>query len=417
MQTGYEGDELRAFDDGEDFAALLEEYDQQDEPERGDIREAEILLIDPAEIVVDLGAKRDGIVPQHDIERLDPAFLKQLQVGDRVSVFVLNPSDKDGNLLVSLNLGLQSNDWQAAQEMMDSGEIVECEVIGQNPGGVLVRYGRTEGFIPNSHLLEIPQGLRGEDRSAAVRAMLGRKLRLKVIEVNQRRRRLILSQREAQRDVRVQQKARLMGDLQVGDVIEGTVTGVRDFGVFVDLGGADGLVHVSELAWHRVPHPGDLLNVGDSVKVFILELDSTNQRIALSLRRTQPDPWDVVSQTYEPGQVVTGKVSNVVEFGAFIVLPDGIEGLLHVTEMGDGTLTEPHSYVKRGDQVTVRIVGIEPERKRIGFTQKELGLSQPSAAGIDGGESIELNEEGHIAAARDGQGEVRLPLPVEDEGR
>ncbi len=363
-------------EENQDFGDLLDSFYEFDQPARGDIREAEILQIRPDEIVVDLGVKRDGIVPAHDIERLPPQVLKSLQVGQTVPVYILNPSDRDGNLIVSLNLGLQGQDWERAQSLLESGEVIETEVTGYNKGGLLVRFGRLEGFVPVSHMLDVPQGLAGAERRKAMEAMIGQTIGLKVIEVNRGRRRLILSQREAQREWRQIQKKRLLSELRVGDVVTGRVTGIRDFGVFVDIGGADGLIHVSELAWHRVPHPADAVKVGDEIKVYVLELDEENQRIALSLRQTIPDPWDVVEQTYQVDQIVEGTVSNVVDFGAFVVLPDGIEGLLHVTEMADGTLKEPYSYVKRGDKVTMKIVRIEPERKRIGFTQRGLDLPQ-----------------------------------------
>lgn len=356
-----------------DFGDLLDTSLEYSPPARGDIRHAEILEIRDNEIVVGLGAKRDGIVPTQDVERLDPAILKTLHVGDVVPVYILNPSDREGNLLVSLNLGLQGRDWEDATHLMQTGEIIEAEVTGFNRGGLLVRIGRLEGFVPASHLADIPLGMSDQDRRAAITKMIGKTVGLKVIEVNQARRRLILSQREAQRGYRARQKERLLGDLQVGAVVSGKVTGIRDFGVFVDVGGADGLIHVSELDWHRVPHPADVVKVGQEVQVYILELDREHQRIALSLRRTRPDPWAIVEETYHIGQVVEGTVSNVVDFGAFVVLPDGIEGLLHLTEMGDGTYTEPYSYVRTGDKVTVRIVRIEPDRKRIGFTQRDLG--------------------------------------------
>lgn len=364
----------------QDFGALLDRYYEVEQLQRGDIREAEILQITPHQIVVDLGAKRDGLVPATDLERLDPQILQSLRVGDVVPVYVLNPSDQDSNLIVSLNLGLQGHDWARAHQLLASGELTEAEVIGYNKGGLLVRFGRLEGFVPNSHCLDLPQGLSGAERQEAVEQLMGKTLALKVIEVNQRRRRLILSQREAQREWRSAQKQRLLNQLKVGDIVSGHVTGVRDFGVFVDIGGADGLIHVSELAWHRVPHPRDVVKVGDVLKVYVLELDHEHQRIALSLRRALPNPWDVVEQTYQVGQIVEGTVGNVVDFGAFVVLPDGIEGLLHITEMGDGTLSEPYSYVKSGDRITVRIVRIEPERRRIGFTQRGLGLGLPSGA-------------------------------------
>lgn len=363
----------------QDFGALLDDYYSFAEPQRGDIRDAEILEINEYEIVVDMGVKRDGIVPPQDLERMLPSLLNSLHVGDVVPVYVLNPSDADGNLIVSINLGLQGHDWDRARELLASSDVVEAAVTGYNKGGLLVQFGRLEGFVPVSHCADIPHGLSGQERRDAMEAMIGQTLGLKVIEVNQGRRRLILSQREAQREWRATQKERLLDELKVGDIVTGTVTGIRDFGVFVDIGGADGLIHVSELAWHRVPHPSDVVSVGDEISVYVLELDHEQQRIALSLCRTLPDPWDTVLENYEVGQIVEGQVNNVVDFGAFVVLDDGIEGLLHVTEMGDGTLSEPHSYVRRGDRLSLRVVRIEPEKKRIGFTQTDLGITHPTA--------------------------------------
>lgn len=360
-----------------EFGDLFESSLDYSQPARGDIRDAEIMEIRETEIVVDLGVKRDGVVPPQDVERLDPAYFKSLRVGDVVPVYVLNPSDRDGNLVVSLNLGLQGQDWARAAQLLESGEIIEAEVTGSNRGGLLVRFGRLEGFVPTSHLAETASPA-DQDRRDALNALTGQTLGLKVIEVNQARRRLILSQREAQRNWRAQQKQKLLDSLKVGSIVSGRVTGIRDFGVFVDIGGADGLIHVSELDWHRVPHPKDVVKVGQQIDVYVLELDKERQRIALSLRRTQPDPWETVEETYHIDQVVEGTVSNVVDFGAFLVLDDGIEGLLHVTEMGDGTLTEPHSYVKRNDHVQVKIVRIERDRRRIGFTQKGLGIASPA---------------------------------------
>jgi small subunit ribosomal protein S1 len=387
----------------QDFADLLESSFEVDDLQRGDIREAVILDIRKSEIVVDVGVKHDGIIPQQDIERMEDGLFKSLNVGDSVPVYVLNPSDQDGNLIVSLNLGLQGHDWTRASELMESGEIIESEIIGYNRGGVLVQFGRLEGFVPSSHLVDLGQGSADYERSEAMNEMVGQTIALKVIEVNQSRRRLILSQREAQREWRTQQKQKLLEELKVGDIVPGRVTGVRDFGVFVDIGGADGLIHVSEMAWHRVPHPGDVVSIGDEIDVYILDLDHEQQRIALSLRRTYPDPWDHVEENYEIGQIAEGTVSNVVDFGAFVVLADGIEGLLHITEMGDGTLTEPHSYVKRGDVIPLQIVRIEKERKRIGFTQKDLDLAVPTAP-------VEVEAAGQVDS-----GEEPLPVALDDD--
>ena len=365
------------------FEDLLEDSFEFFQPTRGDIVDAEILEMRHDEIVVGLGAKRDGIVPSQDVQRLDPAIKKSFHVGDRVPVYVLSPSDKDGNLIVSLNLGLQGHDWLRASQLLESGELIEAEVTGYNRGGLLVRFGRLEGFVPSSHLAEPPGNL---ERPGLTVPKAGQKLNLKVLEVNQARRRLILSEREALKGRRNLQKAKLLESLKVGMILTGTVTGIRDFGVFVDIGGADGLIHVSELDWHRVPHPSEVVTVGEKIQICVLDLDKDNQRIALSLKRCKTDPWGKVFETYQVGQTVQGVVSNVVDFGAFVVLADGIEGLLHLTEMADGGLLEPYSYVKQGDSVEVRIVRIEPERKRIGFSQRPDDV-QPAENAVGAGAS------------------------------
>ncbi len=351
------------------FAELLEAYESYEytPPRRGEIRNAIILQIDDREIIVDLGVKQDGIVPSQDLERLDDALRAGLKVGDEVPVYVLNPRDQDENLIVSINMGLQRYDWEKARKLLESEEVVKVSVTGSNRGGILVRWNRLEGFIPSSHL--VSAAFSGERRDSWD-SLRDQDLVVKVIEVDQDRRRLIFSEREAQREWRAQQKARLLAELQEGDVVRGTVTGLRDFGAFVNLGGADGLIHVSELAWHRVDHPRDVLSVGDEIDVYVLSLDRGNNRIALSRKRLLRDPWEDAAERYHEGQLVEGMVTNVVDFGAFVALDNGLEGLLHLSEMGDGSLKEPHSYVKKGDRLSLRISHLEPEKRRVGFTQR-----------------------------------------------
>jgi small subunit ribosomal protein S1 len=357
------------------FLEMLEASFDYAPPQRGEIRNAIILQIEPNEIIVDMGAKQDGIVTTQDLERLDPQFRKSLKVSQNVPVYVLNPRDSEGNLIVSINMGLQQYDWDSARRLLENDEVVEVTVTGHNRGGVLVRWNMLEGFIPSSHMVTVSAGLQGNDRREALDDLKGQKLGVKVIEVDQDRRRLIFSEREAQREWRAQQKARLLAELNEGDVVRGTVTGLRDFGAFVNLGGADGLIHVSELAWHRVDHPRDVLRVGDEIDVYVLSLDRESNRIALSRKRLLPDPWDNALENYFEGMLVEGTVTNVVDFGAFIALDDGLEGLLHLSEMGDGSLKEPHSYVKKGDRLQLRISRLEPDQRRVGFTQR-WGIDQ-----------------------------------------
>lgn len=390
-----------------EFLELLEASFDYTPPERGEIRNATILQIDPkGDIIVDLGSKQDGIVPAQDTERLDPEYRAKLAVGVEVPVYIMNPRDNDGNLIVSINQGLQQYDWEAARTLLNTEDVVEVTVTGHNRGGVLVRWHRLEGFIPTSHLVTVGTG--GHDRRDSLNTLNNRVLGVKVIEVDQDRRRLIFSEREAQKEWRQQQKARLLSELMEGDVVTGTVTGLRDFGAFVNLGGADGLIHVSELAWHRVDHPRDVLRIGDEIEVYVLSLDRDTNRIALSRKRLLPDPWSDAMNRYHEGQQVEGTVTNVVDFGAFIALDDGLEGLLHLSEMGDGSLKEPHSYVKKGDRLQLRISRLEPDKRRVGFTQR-WGTEQPIVSG-EGSEEGETRAEG---AAESDQEPVAESLEAE----
>jgi small subunit ribosomal protein S1 len=362
-----------------EFEQLLESSFAYMPPRRGEIRNAIILQIDSREIIVDMGVKQDGIVPSQDIERLDPEVRNSLQVGGEVPVYVLNPRDQDDNLIVSINMGLQQYDWEKARQLLKSEDVVQVSITGHNRGGILVRWNRLEGFIPSSHLISVNLS---NERRDMWNDLLNKQLGVKVIEVDQDRRRLIFSEREAQKEWRAQQKARLLAELKEGDIVKGTVTGLRDFGAFVNLGGADGLIHVSELAWHRVDHPRDVLKVGDEIDVYVLNLDRDSNRIALSRKRLLNDPWEDADKRYHEGQLVEGTVTNVVDFGAFIALDNGLEGLLHLSEMGDGALKEPYSYVKKGDRLSLRISHLEPEKRRVGFTQR---WGTDAAEGGEGG--------------------------------
>lgn len=401
--------EKRVDEESLSFEEMLEaSFDNFTPPERGEIRQATILQVDPkGDIIVDLGTKQDGLVPAQDVDMLDPEYRAKLKVGESVPVFVMQSRDSDGNLVVSINQGLQQYDWDAARALLESEEVVEVTVTGHNRGGVLVRWRRLEGFIPTSHLITVGAG--GVDRRDSLNSLNSRVLGVKVIEVDQSRRRLIFSEREAQKEWRQQQKARLLSELMEGDVVKGVVTGLRDFGAFVNLGGADGLIHVSELAWHRVDHPRDVLRIGDEIEVYVLSLDRETNRIALSRKRLLPDPWSDAMNRYHEGQQVEGVVTNVVDFGAFIALDDGLEGLLHLSEMGDGSLKEPYSYVKKGDRLQLRISRLEPDKRRVGFTQR-WGVEQPIVEGEEGGESPEM-AEGELQPSDDAeQAELAAPM-------
>lgn len=355
-----------------DFATLLEQSFEEsfEQVSRGDLREGVVLASDEYGVIVDIGLKRDGVVPRSELESLDDSHA--FNVGDTITVMVANLEDRDGNLVVSIQQAIASRDWDAARHQMEAGELHSARVIAANRGGVIVPYGELRGFVPASHVVGLPRGLSEDERIAQLRSFIGQLLEMKIIEVNANRRRLVLSERLAQREAREQAKEGLLEDLSEGNTVMGTVSSLRDFGAFVDLGGADGLIHVSELAWHRVRHPSEIVKVGQRVKVYVLQLDHDRKRIGLSLKRLQPNPWDEIERDYGIGQLVEGTVSRVVSFGAFVELANGIEALLHISELGDAQPERVEDMMRTGDRIVAQIINLEPNRQRMGLSIKHL---------------------------------------------
>ncbi len=347
------------------------DWDYQ-QPKRGQIRPGVILAIGEQEIIVGLDAKRDGVVPFADMLRMGPEALAQLSVGDRVEVYVLHPEDQDGNLVVSLFQARQAQAWQQAEELEKSGKIWDGQVVGYNKGGLVVPVGDIRGFVPASQIPGFPQGLSQEERLHRLSSMVGQTTRVKVIELNRRNRRLILSALAADRELREQQREQLLEQLREGEVRSGTISSLCSFGAFVDLGGAEGLVHLSELSWRRVRHPREVVNVGDQVEVYVLRLDEENKRIGLSLKRLEPEPWARVEDRYELGQLVEGVVTNVVDFGAFAQIDEGVEGLIHISELTEQPISHPREMVRKGDLLCLRIIRIDLRRKRLGLSLKRV---------------------------------------------
>jgi small subunit ribosomal protein S1 len=354
---------------------LREGYDYRP-PRRGDIRRGVVLSVDSERVVLDLGLKRDGIVSDTDLQRLGQDPAGSMQVGDEVPAFILKPENRDGNIPVSLYRARREQDWLEAQELLANGEVWEGEVTGYNKGGLVVPFGKVRGFVPASQIDRFPRRLEPEEKQRRLAEWVGQRLPLKVIEVNRRRRRLIFSERAGRRIWRRQQRQRLLNELCEGDVVRGTVSTLRGFGAFVDLGGADGLVHISELSWGWVNHPRDIVQVGDEVDVYVLHLDHERKRIALSLKRLQPDPWTLVDVKYEAGELVEGIVTKVVRFGAFVEIEPGLEGLLHVSEFADIAPRDPHDLVKEGDRLLVRIIRIQSLRRRMGLSLREVSEAE-----------------------------------------
>ena len=353
-----------------DFAALLEESFAREEPQRGDIIQGTVLAIDHLGMIVDVGLGRDGVVERRDLERIPEGL--DCEVGGPLDVMVLRPEDENGNLLLSASQARQSEDWQRAEQLMKQDEIYMGQVAEANRGGLIMPFGDLRGFIPASHTVGLARGLSEEERRDQLRAMIGQTIPVKVLEVDWKQKRLVFSQRDARREQREAQKESLLASLREGEVHSGVVSGLRDFGAFVDLGGADGLVHISELAWHRVRHPGEILQVGQQVEVFILRLDEKGRRIGLSLKRLQQNPWERINELYHVGQLVEGSVSRLTDFGAFIRMEPGIEALLHLSQMGEPQPEHPSLVVHEGQDLLMRVVNIEAERQRLGLSLKAV---------------------------------------------
>jgi len=358
------------------FEQYLDADTDFDIPERGDLREGVIVEIRPHELLVNVGSKRDGVVPQSDLSKLDPEFVASLVEGQTIDVVVSRQSEDDGAFQLSIADALQQKDWIVAQDLLDNGEIVSQEVIGFNKGGLTVAFNHLKGFVPASHLIDLPRNLSEEQRRAELEAYIGRELRLKVIEVDRRRRRLVMSQMLAEREYRAKRREELFETLKVGDIIDGEVRNLRPFGAFVDIGGADGLLHVSEIGWSPVNHPRDVLAVGDKLQVQVIRLDPNEQRIGLSRKRVLPNPWTQVEDHYHVGDIVKAKITRVVDFGAFAQLEPGIEGLIHISELADIAIAEPLKTISSGDEVPVKILRIEPKRQRIGLSRRQVDDSQ-----------------------------------------
>ncbi|RMG89766.1 MAG: S1 RNA-binding domain-containing protein [Chloroflexi bacterium] len=354
-----------------DFAALLEISLAETKIERGDIVTGTVLSVDHHGLIVDVGWKRDGIVPRRDIDRLNMTP-EDFEVDQEIDVAVVRLEDAEGNLILSASQARQSEDWKQAEALLAAEEPWTGKVIDSNRGGLIIPFGHLRGFVPASHVSDLPRGINEAEREAYLRKLIGREITVKVIEVNRRRRRLVFSQRDAERETREARKDALLQELAEGEVRRGVVSGLRDFGAFVDLGGADGLIHISELAWHRVSHPSEVVNVGDEIEVYVLRLDEDGKRIGLSLKRLQPNPWALVDEMYHIGQLIEGTVSRVADFGAFISMEPGIEALLHVSQIASINSVDPQAVIRSGMRLLLRVISIESDKQRLGLSLKDV---------------------------------------------
>jgi len=351
---------------------------------RGEIVEGVVVQVGREEILVDIGTKAEAVIPSHEIGFTSGDISTVARVGDTIVAMVLEPEDREGHAVLSLARAQSERGWRTLQKVHDDNTTIEAEVVDFNKGGLIVNADGVRGFVPLSQIVELRQAASAEDTvDARLERMKGRVIPLKVIELNRRRNRLILSERAADQERRVRDRDRLIDELQEGQIRPGVVTSIADFGAFVDLGGADGLVHLTELAWGPVGHPSQIVHIGDKVDVLVLSVDREKKKIALSLKRLRTEPWEEIFQKYQVGQNVVARVTKLATFGAFAELEPGIEGLIHISELTDERIQHPKSVVREGDVVTVKILRIEPERRRLGLSLKQA-MAENDAASLLG---------------------------------
>jgi small subunit ribosomal protein S1 len=352
---------------------LLEDFDLS-LPQLGDIREGEVVAHRNHEILVDIGAKSEGIIPNDEIEKMDSEIKSLLAVGNTIPVYIVNPDDSDGNIILSYAKAMEEEDWETAQSLHDSQDIYKGNIIGYNKGGVLVKVGMVRGFVPASQLDSSRRYDNTQSNEDRLRNLVGQEVTARVIEVDRSRNRLILSERAAAKEIRQEQRKHILGQIGDGDVCEGKVVNLADFGAFVDIGGLEGLVHLSELSWKRVNHPSELLAIGDKVQVHVLNVDRERSRVALSLKQLEPDPWEKVDDIYVEGQLVEVTISKLTKYGAFARLNDEyeLEGLIHISELSQDRVNHPRDVVHKGQSVAVRIIRVDSDQRQLGLSLKQV---------------------------------------------
>lgn len=384
-------------DAGHPMDFLLNEELDLDLPTAGEIRRGEVIEHLKNAILIDIGAKSEGIIAGSELDSLDESDREKLAIGNDVNVYVVDPEDDDGNIILSYTKAAEEQDWQMVEELATQGETYQGKIIGHNKGGLLVQVGQLRGFMPISQLASNRNFNRDRSTAEQLRTMVGETITSKVIEVDRGRNRLILSERAAMKERRAEQREKLLNELQEGDVRPGRVVNLTDFGAFVDIGGIEGLVHISELSWKRVNDPRDVIQHGEEVEVYVLDVDQERQRVALSLKRLQTDPWTIVDQLYHEGQLVEATITKLAQFGAFARIMDEyeLEGLIHISELSEDRVNHPREVVRPDQQVTVRVIRVDPEQRQIGLSLKQVSsdrfMEADLAMAMDEAEEISAN--------------------------
>ncbi len=342
-------------------------------PQAGEIKTGTIASITPGQIMVSIGAKSEGIINGQEFELIPPDVFAAMEIGQEIPVYIITPEDHHGNLLLSYIRALEAESWEKASAIMKEKGSFTGKIVGYNRGGLLVSFEKLRGFVPTSQLSFTRRAeLEGETPDKRFGEMIGEEITLQIIEVDQERRRLIFSERAASHETRDTIRDKVIEKLEIGDIRTGRVTSLADFGAFVNINGADGLVHLSEISWERVRHPGDDLKVGQEVQVQVISIDEDKRHIGLSIRRLKDDPWQDQVKNLKVGQLVEAKITRLTKFGAFAMLDNGVEGLVHISEISEDHIGHPKEILHEGDKVTLRIIKIEPESHRIGLSLRRV---------------------------------------------
>jgi small subunit ribosomal protein S1 len=359
---------------------IVPNYDATISPfSEGDVVTGKVVRIDADEVLVDIGYKSEGVIPANELsirKSVDPN--DEVSLGEEVDALVLTKEDQDGRLILSKKRARFEKAWRAIERAAESGEPVDGTVIEVVKGGLIVDLG-VRGFLPAS-LVDIR-------RVPHLDEYLGQTIETKVIELNRSRNNVVLSRRAVLEEERKEVRQQILDRLQPGQVVEGQISNIVDFGAFVDLDGIDGLIHISELSWSHVNTPSEILSIGEKVRVKVLDIDRERQRISLGLKQTQEDPWQRVVDTYNVGDELEGKVTKVVTFGAFVEILDGVEGLVHISELAAHHVENPREIIQPGDPVRVKILEIDSERRRLSLSVKRVeGEQLPLRHAEDGGQ-------------------------------
>jgi small subunit ribosomal protein S1 len=396
--------------------SLLNEQELNvDLPQPGERRTGMIASISPSQILVSIGAKSEGVVSGRELDQLSAEEREALKVGEEVHVYVVNPEDENGNVVLSLKRAQEQISWENVEKLVEGDTVIDSKVIGFNKGGLIVGVEGLRGFVPSSQISAMRRSQStGDTPEQRWQKMIGQPISVRVIEVDRERRRLILSERAASTESRQSIKERVIEELEEGKVYTGRVTSLANFGAFININGADGLVHLSELSWDHIEHPREVLEVGQEVKVKVINVDREKKRIGLSVRALQSDPWRSRVEKYSVGQLVEGVITRLTKFGAFARLEGDIEGLIHISEIAEHRIEHPKEVLKEGEVKSLRVIRIDPDQHRIGLSLRKVD----SAAFADKDFKLltaEFNTEDEPEEASDASEDTSADNPEENK--